>query len=242
MTASLLPVLILHTGDPEDTLRDHHGGYADQLCRAAGLHAGQASVVAVYRGQTPLPPAAYRAALITGSPAMVTDHQPWSEAAAAWLREAVAAGLPIFGVCYGHQLLAYALGGDVDYNPAGRSLGTRAVERTGEDPLTAGLPGRFPAQMMHSQIVTRAPAGSTVLARASHDPYQMLRYAPGVYSSQFHPEFGTDFMREYLLRNAQGLSEKGLDAPALAEALEPTPLATGLLKRFLDLHAARAAA
>jgi len=242
MTASPLPVLILHTGDPEDTLRDHHGGYAEQLRSAAGLQAGQASIVAVYRGETPLPPSAYRAVFITGSPSMVTDHEPWSEAAAAWLREAVAAGLPVFGVCYGHQLLAYALGGDVDYNPAGRSLGTRAVERTGDDPLTAGLPGQFPAQMMHSQIVTRPPAGSAILARAGHDPYQLLRYAPGVYSSQFHPEFGTDFMREYLLRNAQRLSEKGYDAPALADALEPTPLATGLLKKFLDLYAAPATA
>jgi GMP synthase (glutamine-hydrolysing) len=242
MTASLKPVLILHTGDPEDTLRDHHGGYAEQLCRAAGLQGGQASIVAVYRGETPQPPSAYRAALITGSPAMVTDHEPWSEAAAAWLREAVAAGLPVFGVCYGHQLLAYALGGDVDYNPAGRSLGTHAVECTGDDPLTAGLPVRFPAQMMHSQIVTRPPAGSAILARASHDPYQLLRYAPGVYSSQFHPEFGTDFMREYLLRNAQRLSEKGYDASALADTLEPTPLATGLLAKFLDLYAAREAA
>ncbi|WP_019939205.1 glutamine amidotransferase [Bordetella sp. FB-8] len=242
MTASLLPVLILHTGDPQDTLRDHHGGYAEQLCRAAGLRCGQASVVAVYQGEIPLSPAAYRAVLITGSPAMVTDHEPWSEASAVWLREAVAAGLPIFGVCYGHQLLAYALGGDVDYNPAGRSLGTRAVERTGADPLTAGLPDRFSAQMMHSQIVTRPPEGSAVLARADHDPHQLLRYAPGVYSCQFHPEFGTDFMREYLLRNAQVLSGKGLDVPALANALESTPLATGLLKKFLDLYASRATA
>ena len=102
MTASLLPVLILHTGDPEDAIREHHGGYAEQLRRAAGLRAEEASIVAVYRGEALAPPSAYRAALITGSPAMVTDHEPWSEAAAAWLREAVAAGLPVFGVCYGH--------------------------------------------------------------------------------------------------------------------------------------------
>lgn len=238
MTASLLPVLILHTGDPEDAIREHHGGYAEQLRRAAGLQADEASIVAVYRGETLLPPAAYRAALITGSPAMVTDHEPWSEAAAAWLREAVAAGLPVFGVCYGHQLLAYALGGEVDYNPAGRSLGTRTVQRTANgDPIIAGLPAEFAAQMLHSQVVTRPPAGSAVLASAGHDPYQLLRYAPGVYSSQFHPEFDTGFMREYLLRNAQRLGEKGYDAPALAEALQPTPLASGLLRKFLALHA-----
>ena len=237
MTASPLPVLILHTGDPEAAIKEHHGGYGEQLRRAAGLASGEASIVAVHRGETPQPPCAYRAALITGSPAMVTDHEPWSESAAAWLREAVAAGLPVFGVCYGHQLLAYALGGEVGYNPAGRGLGTRSVACTTGDPLTEGLPAEFPAQMLHAQVVTQAPAGAQVLARASHDPHQLLRYAPGVYSSQFHPEFGTDFMREYLLRNAQGLQEQGYGAPALIESLQPTPAASGLLRKFLALYA-----
>jgi GMP synthase (glutamine-hydrolysing) len=237
MTASLLPVLILHTGDPEEPIRAHHGNYGEQMRRAAGLQAGEASIVAVYQGATPLPPAAYRAVLITGSPAMVTDHEPWSEATAAWLREAVAAGLPVFGVCYGHQLLAYALGGEVDYNPAGSGLGTRTVERAADDPLLAGLPAEFPAHMLHAQVVTRPPAGAAVLARASHDPHQLLRYAPGVYSSQFHPEFDTGFMREHLLHYTDNYGRKGYDAPALAQALQPTPLASGLVKKFLALHA-----
>ncbi|WP_438612278.1 glutamine amidotransferase-related protein, partial [Klebsiella variicola] len=47
------------------------------------------------------------------SPAMVTERLPWSEEAAEWLRQAMAIKLPLFGVCYGHQLLAYALGGEV---------------------------------------------------------------------------------------------------------------------------------
>ncbi|HEY0295772.1 MAG TPA: glutamine amidotransferase [Bordetella sp.] len=237
MTASPLPVLILHTGDPDAALRRQHGNYGEQMRRVAGLAPADARIVAVYQGETPEAPENYRAVLITGSPAMVTDHEPWSEAAAAWLREAVDAGLPAFGVCYGHQLLAYALGGEVDYNPAGSGLGTLPVQRLADDPLTEGLPAEFPAQLLHAQVVTRPPAGATALAQASHDAYQLLRYAPGVYSSQFHPEFDTDFMREHLLHHAAYYGNKGYDAPAVAEKLAPTRHASNLVRRFLALHA-----
>ena len=147
--SSALPVLILHTGDPDDTLKSQFGGYAEQLAKAAGLPADAIEVVAVHEGQRPQAPARYRAALITGSPAMVTDKEPWSEDTAAWLRDAAAADLPMFGVCYGHQLLAHALGGKVGYNPAGREVGTQPVELlppAAGDKLLAGLPPTFPAQ------------------------------------------------------------------------------------------------
>jgi GMP synthase (glutamine-hydrolysing) len=53
----------------------------------------------------------------TGSWDMVTERLPWSEMTAAWIREAMAIEMPLFGVCYGHQLMAHALG-VVDYHPA----------------------------------------------------------------------------------------------------------------------------
>lgn len=51
---------------------------------------------------------------------MVTDQEPWSEKTAAWIRNAMAMEMPLFGVCYGHQLMAHALGGRVEYHPQGR--------------------------------------------------------------------------------------------------------------------------
>jgi GMP synthase (glutamine-hydrolysing) len=238
----LRPVLILHTGDPAAPLEARHGHYGEQLRRAAGLAPEDAAVVSVHRGQTPLAPSAYRAALVTGSPAMVTDREPWSEATAEWLRNAVAVGLPIFGVCYGHQLLSHALGGEVGYLPASE-LGTQEVERVtagaDEDPLAASLPARFPAQMLHAQTVLRPPAGAAVLARSEQDPHQFLRLAQGVYSSQFHPEFEPGFVREHLLHHAAHYQNKGHDPQALAADVQPTPDAASLLIRFLELHAPR---
>jgi GMP synthase (glutamine-hydrolysing) len=129
---------------------------------------------------------------------MVTDRLPWSEAAAGWLRGALDAGLPILGVCYGHQLLAHALGGVVDYHPGGMELGTHEIflhPPAAQEPELAGFPPRFDANLFHSQTVVALPPNTTVLAGSAHDPHQLLRYAPMVWSTQFHPEFDGGIMR-----------------------------------------------
>src|SRR5690606_11424990 len=236
--ASALPVLILHTGDPDDVLRRSHGDYAQMLRHAAGLEPAAARIVRADAGEQPLAPSSYRAALITGSPAMVTDRAPWSEQAAAWLRQAAAAGLPIFGVCYGHQLLAHALGGAVDYNPHGRELGTQTIEclpAAAGDALMSGLPVAFPAQLLHAQSVVRLPPGAVALARSAQDPHQLVRLAPRVYSAQFHPEFGPEFMRDHLRLYQSAYSREGLDIATLATTLGPTPTAASLIRRFLGI-------
>src|SRR5690606_27402387 len=117
--------------------------------------------------------------LVTGSAAMVTERLDWSERAAGWLREAAHAGVPVFGICYGHQLLAHALGGEVGDNPNGREMGTVAIDLlpdAASDPLFAGLPASFPAQATHLQSVLRAPEGATVLARSVHDACHAFRW------------------------------------------------------------------
>lgn len=239
-TSSALPVLILHTGDPDDTLKSQFGGYAEQIMQAAGLAASAVDIVAVYEGQRPQAPSSYRAALITGSPAMVSDKEPWSEDTAAWLREALEAGLPMFGVCYGHQLLAHAFGGKVGYNPAGREVGTQTVEllpTAGGDLLMAGMPTTFPAQMLHAQTVLQLPAGAAVLARSDLDEHQMIRIGRNVFSTQFHPEFGPDFIRAHLERYGRRYAAENLDVPGLSANVRATPVAAGLLRRFLETYA-----
>ena len=170
---------------------------------AAGLEAGEVEVVPVHEGARPAPQY-YRAALITGSPAMVTDREPWSEDTAAWLREAAAAGLPMFGVCYGHQLLAHALGGKVGYNPTAASWAPRPWSCAARPATTwtACPPASRPRCCMRRRAATAA--GAAVLARSDQDPHQMFRVGPNVFSTQFHPEFGPDFVRAHLERKYGG--------------------------------------
>lgn len=236
MTANRPPVLILHTGNPEESLVAAYDDYAGFIRRAAGLAAEETRVVPVFLGEAPAEPAHYRAALITGSPAMVTDREPWSEQTAKWVREAAAQGLPMFGVCYGHQLIADALGGRVGNNPAGREIGTHIVEHLADDPMLAGLPRAFPAQMMHLQSVIEPPPGAVVLARSNMDAHQMLRVGAKIVTTQFHPELPPAFVTATLERHAAAYAREGLDVEALKRGVRPSPEAASLLRRFLALY------
>ncbi|WP_156414110.1 glutamine amidotransferase [Bordetella sp. N] len=240
MDRSDLPVLILHTGNPNAKLSERFGGYAHFMQAAAGLDDDDVHIVPVYKGARPLAPQHYRAALITGSPANVTDHDAWGEETAVWLRQAAQDELPMFGICYGHQLLAHALGGRVDYNPAGREVGTRQLECSADDPLLEGLPRAFPVQTMHEQTVVELPPGARSLAATAMDGNQLLRMSPNIVSSQFHPEFAVDFMREHLGLYADVYAREKIDAGQLAGELRDTPESASLLRRFLQLYASRA--
>lgn len=118
-------------------------------------------------------------AVMTGSWAMVTDRLAWSEKTAAWIRSAMAVEMPLFGICYGHQLMADALGGEVAYHPAGRETGCKAITLSAAgrtDPLLSDRPAHFPAHLSHLQTVVRLPPDATVLAASAHDPHQIVRY------------------------------------------------------------------
>ncbi|HCR33631.1 MAG TPA: glutamine amidotransferase, partial [Stenotrophomonas sp.] len=136
------PFLILETGRPVPSLR-RYGRFPHWIRVAAGLEEHETVVVDVEHGGH-LPDArGFAGVLVTGSAAYVTDHAEWSERSAAWLRQVAHDGMPVFGICYGHQLLAHALGGEVAYNPAGRESGTIELAldpAAAEDPLFGGLP------------------------------------------------------------------------------------------------------
>jgi len=173
--------------------------------------------------------------VITGSHAMVSHAERWSEALKPWLVEARARGIPMLGVCYGHQLMAAAFGGVSDFHPAGRESGTREVmltEAGHQDPLLGGLPGRFRAHLSHAQTVITPPPEARVLATNAHDPYQALRHGPRQWSVQFHPEFTSAVMRAYLVYQGAALQGQGEDPDHLIAEVDDTPEATGLLTRF----------
>src|SRR5690606_35615687 len=189
MTApSTAPFLIIETGKPVGPMQ-RHGDFPHWIRVAAGMSRDAAVVVDVQGGE-PLPVReGFAGVIVTGSGAMVTERLDWSEATAAWLRAAAHEGLPLFGICYGHQLLAHALGGEVGNNPAGREMGTVEVEllpAASDDALLAPLPARFDAQLTHMQSVLRVPDGAIVLARSAGDPCQAFRWGKAAWGVQFH--------------------------------------------------------
>lgn len=176
------------------------------------------------------------AVLVTGSPAMVSDRLEWSERTAAWLAGAHAAGLPILGVCYGHQLLAHALGGRVGPNPAGRRMGRVEVAfMVPEDPLTGPFAPGASFNVSHVEVVLDPPVGARVLGAAEHDACHALHFGGLSWGVQFHPEFGRATMRAYIQARSQPLEAEGQDPDKLIAGLDDNPTGGPLLVRFAEL-------
>lgn len=229
------PLAIIQMGRPPEDLRQAHGEQSDWML--AALDAPDLPVrVFKPHDDAPLPALTEIAgAVLTGSWSMVTDREPWSERTAQWLRGAHAAQLPLLGICYGHQLMAHALGGVVDFHPRGREIGQHAIEfcaDIGSDALFGALPPRFLANLTHEQSVLAPPPGAQVLARSSHDPHQVLRYGPNAWSVQFHPEFSPTLMSACLVRRAPVFEAEGYDVTAMVAQLAPTQDARELLRTF----------
>jgi GMP synthase (glutamine-hydrolysing) len=237
MPALDTPLLILETGRPLPPMR-RHGGFPHWIRVAAGLGRDDVHVVDVESGE-PIPGAGrFAGVVVTGSGAMVTDRHDWSERSAGWLRDAVHAGVPVLGICYGHQLLAHALGGEVGDNPKGREMGTVDIAlsaHAADDPLFAGLPQRFAVQATHLQSVLRLPDGVTLLAANAHDGHHAFRWGRHAWGVQFHPEFSTMHMRGYIRARAAALRREGACPARMHKAVGAAPHARGVLRRFVRL-------
>lgn len=176
--------------------------------------------------------------IITGSHDMVTDKKPWSERTAVWISRVVAARVPVLGVCYGHQLLAHAMGGIVGDNPNGKEVGTVSVRLNEQGQLNRlfhGLPETFDAHACHTQSVLELPPGAALLASSAMDAHTAFVIGDNAWGVQFHPEFDMPVMRSYLQRMADDLKAQGSDVDRLNADVRETPHSEGLLKRFQRL-------
>lgn len=234
-------LIIIKTGGKIASLAEVAGDYEDWIAGGLGSAEHAIEVVDIQQGER-LPELSRVAAIvITGSASMVTERSGWMEETAGWLRQAVAEQVPLLGICFGHQLLAYALEGDVGYNPRGVEVGTATIRLGAEaqrDPLFMGMPGEFPAQVSHRQSVLRLPAGARLLAASDKDPHQAFAYGVCAWGIQFHPEFDARIIRYFIEHYRQRLHDEGDSAERLlAEVMETTDSAS-LLQRFALLAAA----
>jgi GMP synthase (glutamine-hydrolysing) len=218
------PLVIIQTGDPVPSVEQRRGPFARLIFEVvAELWRGEFEVLDV-RTSTPPDPSAAAAFVITGSASNVPTREPWMLRTEAWLREVVAIGTPTFGICFGHQLLGQALGGDVQKNPKGREIGTQEIERLADDPILAGLPERFSANVTHVDSVVALPKSATVLARSKLDPHHAVRFGDRCYGVQFHPEIDADVMRGYIETRRAVLVDEGFDVDAmLGRVSDATP-------------------
>jgi GMP synthase (glutamine-hydrolysing) len=150
----------------------------------------------------------------------------------------VAAGTPVLGICYGHQLLAHGLGGRVGPNPNGRQIGTRDLDLHGpwrDDPLLGGLEAPHRVHVSHVESVLELPAGARLLGSTAGDPHHAFAMSDSVWGIQFHPEFDADVTRTYLTERRDRLVAEGLDPDRLMRDVSESDYGSRLLRRFAGL-------
>jgi GMP synthase (glutamine-hydrolysing) len=124
--------------------------------------------------------------IISGSQSSVYDEdRAWIRTLSRWTEGAIADGMPILGVCWGHQLLAQVLGGTV--KGGSYELGYVEVQQEAEDPLWDGIPDPFTVFATHSDHVVELPSEATLLA-SNETGVQAFRHQ-NQYAVQFHPEY-----------------------------------------------------
>ena len=229
-------IALIKTGCTVEQIKPRHGDFEDWF--ADGLGVSDLLQIDVFR-QEPLPALESLAGIvITGSPAMVSARLDWSERTARWLRQAVQTNVKVLGVCYGHQLLAHALGGIAGPNPAGREIGTvesQLVDNVENDPLLGHLPKRFLAQASHAEVVLELPPGAQRLATSPLDDNFAIRFAESAWGVQFHPEFSAPVMSDYIRYRADALREEGLSPEQLRANVTETEEAGSVLRKFTSL-------
>ena len=159
----------------------------------------------------PPAPSSASAFIVTGSSSNVTEQAPWMLRAEPYLRDLAGSGTPVLGICFGHQILAHALGGKVTKNPRGREIGTVSVTKVAGDPLFSSLGDPFAVNATHVESVVALPPGARLLATTSLDPYAAYALGETVRCVQFHPEIDGDAMRGYIGARAHFMRAEGLD-------------------------------
>lgn len=177
--------------------------------------------------------------IVSGSPRDAWVPDPVNDQLAKLVLDCHEKKVPCLGVCYGHQLMAVALGGSVGRDPAGVEMGNTLIELTEagqRDPLFDGLPASFEAMESHQDCVLTLPQGAELLATGKHTRVQAFRFGPYLRGVQFHPEHDPDIVRfVWEPRRTTWRERCHFDIGARMEELKPTPDAPQILLNFAKI-------
>jgi GMP synthase (glutamine-hydrolysing) len=182
--------------------------------------------------------------LITGSKHGVYENAPWMIRLQQFLRDAVDADLPVFGVCFGHQILATALGGKVVKSDKGWGIGVHEydIDARNTDWLSDSA-ATMRINAFHQDQVVELPDGATIWASSDFCPYAGLQYGQNAASIQPHPEFQRPY-EQALLEARFGLFPEDVHKAAMESLDTPTnsPEFAKSIVKFMTRKRARTAA
>ncbi len=228
-------IIVIKTGDTFLDIQARLGDFEDWIIKGMGVDGHLVQVVDLPRGESLPHVKSCKGIVIAGSHAMVTGELSWSIDIEKWLPQCVQAKIPVLGICYGHQLLAKAMGGKVDFHPQGIEIGTVSIEMVdndSSDPIFNGIQGPFLAHVCHSQTVTKLPETAICIAKNEYESTHAFKIGSSAWGVQFHPEYDERIMRAYTQNMAPSIEASEQDATSILDHIQPTPMALKMLNRF----------
>ena len=228
-----MKLAILETGRPPGNLAERFGDYPAMFKR---LLTGDFAVDSLDVAAGGLPDSAdgYDAYLITGSPAGVYDGFPWIDGLCRFIRSAKDSKM--VGICFGHQVMAEALGGHVRKSDKGWGIGLHRYSVTGDEPWMDAV-GDIAVPVSHQGQVVVQPPNTEIVASSDFTPFAALAWTdrPAI-SFQFHPEFEPAYAKaliaeRYAILPHPDAAIASLDAPNDRERV------AGWIERFLKSDA-----
>jgi GMP synthase (glutamine-hydrolysing) len=232
---------IIKTGSTFDELKQSAGDFEDWIIEAMGIDADEAEVWNLEKKEEL--PEGYdtRGIIITGSLSNVTENLSWMKKFTPWIRPFFNTPVPVLGICFGHQLLADAFGGKVDFHAGGKEVGSVDIHLNAEgidDSLFQGIPPTFTGYVCHSQTVTELPKDAIRLAHNNFEQNHAFKLGRNIRGVQFHPEFNATVTRYCVEKLAEDLRSQGLDPEQMYHAVEENGYGKMLLKRFKEIYRA----
>jgi GMP synthase-like glutamine amidotransferase len=213
-------VTIVETGLVPPDLRAEHGSYPQMFERLIGAADASASfaTIRLVDGERLPDPAGLEAILITGSSAGVYDQLEWIAPLEQFVRAAYEARVATVGICFGHQVIAQALGGTVRKSDKGWGIGRHVYDVVPNGAIDGDS---IAIACSHQDQVIAPPAGATTILHSAFTPYAGLLYANGAaLSVQPHPEFTAAYAHA-LLESRRSLFPAELVATAMASLDQP---------------------
>jgi len=232
-------IFIFKTGSTFPHIKEKWGDFDDFVLRESKLNKDQVKIIDNFESAISFETNKVAGVIITGSHDNVTDDKNWMKNLSDLIRQIYMTNIPMLGICFGHQILAYTFGGKVDYNSKGIETGTISINLNkcvNKDKLLKNFPNVFKGHVSHKQTITLLPENATVLGSSKIESSQIVCFKHDqIWGVQFHPEFNAEITKLYTEAQKDNISKDGEDFDTIYNSITDNNFGNRLFDNFLEL-------